>query len=337
MRVGVLGGSRFIGVHLVRALLERGDEPVLLNRGISREPEPFARRIERVRGDRRDPRALDEFLARPLDALIDVCGYSPADVAPVLARRGRFGAYAFVSTSSVYRIPAPVPFDEGALLRDEPGTYGGDKRAAEDLALASAGTVLRPQAVTGPWGAHQALYALTRAAAGAPILLRPGTERRLLCPVWVGDLTDALLTAITEPRAAGRAFDIAGPDAVDAEAYAAAAATACGGRAATRTLTPELAADAWLGLPWLDHDLAACGVAAREVLGLKPRPLAKTLTAVWKWAQADPARTRLKLDRGEADAASGRTAPSWRRAAWRVEDAARRPLRAVRRLVRGPR
>jgi len=337
VRIGVLGGTRFIGVHLIHALLERGDEPVLLNRGVSREPEPFARPVERVHGNRRDPRTLDRLFARPLDALIDVSGYTPADVAPVLERRDRFGAYAFVSTSSVYRLPAPSPYDENAPLRAEPGTYGGDKRAAEDLALASAGTVLRPQAVTGPWGAHQALYALTRAAAGAPILLRPGTERRLLCPVWVGDLADALLRAVSEPRAAGRAFDIAGPDAVDAEAYAAAAAAACGGRAVTRTLTPELAGDAWLGLPWLGHDLAASGAAAREVLGLKPRPLAETLSAVWAWAQADPARTRLKLDRGEADAASGRAAPSWRRAAWRVEDAARRPLRAVRRLVRGPR
>lgn len=335
MNVGVLGGTRFIGVHLVRALLDRGDEPILLNRGVSREPEAFSRPVARVRGDRRDPRALDQLFARPLDAVIDVSGYAPADVAPVLERRGRFGAYAFVSTSSVYTIPAPVPYDEDAPRRGEPGTYGGDKSAAEDLILASSGTVLRPQAVTGPWGADQALYALRRAAVGAPILVRPATERRLLCPVWVGDLVDALLKAIAEPRAVGRAFDVAGPDAVDARAYAAAAALACGGRADIRTLPPESAADSWLGLPWIDHDLSASGARAREILDLKPRSLAETLAAVWDWA--DPQLREFSPDRGENDAASGRQTPNWRRSAWRAEDAARRPLRAAWRALQGTR
>ncbi len=336
MKVGVIGGTRFIGVHLVRALLERGDEPVLLNRGTSREPEPLARPVERVRGDRRDPRALDRLLARPLDALIDLCGYAPADVAPVLERRGRFGAYVFVSTSSVYRVPAPVPYDEDSPRRDDRGTYGGDKRAAEDLVLASStpgqpATVLRPQAVTGPWGADQALYALRRAAAGSPILLRPGTEGRLLCPVWVGDLVDALLKSVSEPHAAGKAFDVAGSDAVDARSYVAAAALACGGRADVRILPPERSADAWLGLPWLDHDLIASGARARDILGLQPRPLAATLASVWAWAAADPARRRFVPDRGEKDAGCGRATARWRRTAWRVKDAARRTLRGSRR------
>lgn len=342
MRVGVLGGTRFIGVHLVRALLERGHEPILLNRGVSRLPEPFPGPVERVRGDRSDPAALDLLVERPLGGLIDVSGYTPADVAPVLARRGRFGAYVFISTSSVYRVPPPNPYDEDAPLRDEPGTYGGDKRAAEDLVLASGrpgapSTVLRPQAVTGPWGADQALYALRRAAAGRPILLRPGTERRLMCPVWVGDLAEAAIVSLTEPRAAGRAFDVAGPDAVDAYGYVAAAGRVLGRAAEARPLPAERAADSWLGLPWLDHDLAAKGARARELLGLKARPLHETLSAVWAWAQADPRLSRFVPERGETDAAAGRATPGWRRAAWRLEDAARKPLRAVRNAVRGAR
>lgn len=339
MRVGVIGGTRFIGVHLVRALLKRGDEPILLNRGISREPAPFARAVERVHGDRRDPSALDRLLERPLDALIDLCGYGPADVQPILSRRGRFGAYAFVSTSSVYRLPVPAPYDETAPRLDERNTYGGDKRAAEDLILDSSSpgrpaVVLRPQAVTGPWGADQALYALRRATAGRPVLLRPGTERRLLCPLWVGDLVSALLAAVTEPRAAGRAFDLAGPEAVDAIGFAAAAARACGVPGSTLSLTPSQAsASPWLGLPWLTHDLAASGSLARDVLALAPTPLDQAFAKTWAWAAYGPAR-RLVLERGEADAASGRETPSWRRLGWRLSDAARAPLRAVRRTLR---
>lgn len=332
MRIGVLGGTRFIGVHLVRALLDRGDEAVLLNRGISREPEPFARPLERVLGDRRDPRALDRMLARPLDAIIDLCAYSPADVTPLLERRGRFGAYAFLSTSSVYHVPPPLPYDEASPRLHEANTYGGNKRAAEDLVLASSGAnrravVLRPQAVTGPWGAEQALYALRRAAAGAPVLLRPGTKRRRLCPLWVGDLVEALLKAIEEPRAAGQAFDLCGPDAVDAEDFIAAAAHACGGRCETRELTPGQAKAApWLGLPWLDYDLVGVGAPARERLSLKPMPLAETLKRTWAWAERNA--SSFLPDRGEAAAALGRMPSAWQRLAWGLADGARNALRA---------
>lgn len=340
MKVGVIGGTRFIGVHLVRALLERGDEPVLLNRGVSREPEPFSRRVERVRGDRRDPAALDLLLDRPLDAVMDLCGYTPDDVAPLLARRGRFGAYAFVSTSSVYRLPAPSPYDEAAPRLDEPGTYGGNKAAAEDLILESSrpgrpAVVLRPQAVTGPWGAEQALYALRRSSAGQPVPLRPGNERARLCPLWVGDLVDALIKSIERPRAEGRAFDLAGPDAVDADGFVAAAARACGGLGRTLPLTAgQAGAWPWLGLPWLDHDLVADGSLARDLLSLTPTPLTETLARTWMWASERPNLSRHVPDRGEIDAAAGRDTPAWRRASWRLSDAARAPVRAVRRAMR---
>lgn len=340
MKVGVIGGTRFIGVHLVRALLRRGDEPILLNRGLSREPEAFSRPVERIRGDRRDPRALDRLLARPLDAVIDLCGYKPADVAPVLERGGRFGTYAFVSTSSVYRVPAPVPYDESTLRRSEANTYGGDKAAAENLVLQASrpgrpAVVLRPQAVTGPWGAEQALHALKRAAAKAPVLLRPGTEKRRLCPLWVGDLVEALLKAVEEPRAAGRAFDLAGPDAVDAAGFVAAAARACGGRGETVPMTSAQAETCpWLGLPWLDHDLVASGSLAREFLTPNPTPLAVSLERTWAWASAEPALSDHIPDRGEADAACVRETPAWRRFGWSLSDAALASARAARRAMR---
>ncbi|MBI3565976.1 MAG: NAD-dependent epimerase/dehydratase family protein [Elusimicrobia bacterium] len=340
MRVGVLGGTRFIGVHLVRALLERGDEVAILHRGVSREPAHFPRSVVRVLGDRRDPSALDRFLVRPLDAVFDLSAYGPDDVAPVLARRGRFSSYAFVSTSSVYRVPPPAPYDESAPRVDADDSYGGSKRAAEDLVLASSrpgrpAISLRPQAVTGPWGAEQALHALRRAAAGTPVLVRPGTDGRRLCPLWVGDLVDALLRAVERPRAAGLALDLAGPDAVDPLGFVRAAAAACGGRAETLALPPTAAAETpWLGLPWLTHDLVASGALAASVLGGTRTPLEATLSRTWDWARRDARRIAPRGERGEADALAGRTTPFWRRAAWRAADAARTPLRAAKRGLR---
>lgn len=339
MRIGVLGGTHFIGVHLAQALLARGDDITLLHRGLTTEPVPFTRPVSRILGDRRDPRALDDLLARPLDAIFDLSAYGPDDIVPMLHRSGRFGAYALVSTSSVYRIPAPVPYAEDAPTLDDPATYGGGKLAAEAMILASSKPghptiALRPQAVTGPYGGAQALHALRRAAAGTPVLLRPGTEDRRLCPLWVGDIVAALLRAIEEPRAAGLAFDLAGPDPVTAADFARAAARACGGTANVQMMSAATASSLpWLGLPWLDHDLVATCASARTVLGIQGTPLSETLARTWAWACLPPRRTALILDRGEADALAGRITPRWRRLAWSAVDRARAPLSKVKRRL----
>lgn len=50
MRVLILGGTLFLGRHLVEAALERGDEVTLFNRGRT-NPELFPE-VEKLRGDR---------------------------------------------------------------------------------------------------------------------------------------------------------------------------------------------------------------------------------------------------------------------------------------------
>lgn len=298
MRAGVIGGTRFIGFHLVNALLERGHKVALLHRGRSPEPTPFSK-VRRVLSDRSDEQGLDELLREPLDAVFDTCAYSQEDITALLGkRRGRFGVYIFVSTSSVYSVPPPVPYDEGAP-RVRPGSeYGPAKRAAEDVVLASSSTrqpaiVLRPQAVTGPWGSDQALYALRRAAAGAAIPIVRGTESRRLCPLWVGDLAEAMIRSVERAAAWGRAIDVAGPDAVNPGEYASAAGAACG--RPSRTTTADRA-----GLPWLAHDLVASGALSRELLGMTPTPLSETLARTWRWAKTE--------------------APTWRRLRWAAAD-----------------
>ncbi len=84
MRILVLGGTQFLGRHVVDAALARGHDVTLFNRGQTR-PELFPD-VEKLRGDRDgDLSALD---GRAFDAVVDTSGYVPRIVARD-ARRAR--------------------------------------------------------------------------------------------------------------------------------------------------------------------------------------------------------------------------------------------------------
>ncbi len=98
MRILVLGGTQFLGRHVVDAALERGHDVTLFNRGQTR-PELFPD-VERLRGDRDGDLAALEGLA--FDAVVDTSGYVPRIVAQTIDALGDVGHYTFVSSISVY-------------------------------------------------------------------------------------------------------------------------------------------------------------------------------------------------------------------------------------------
>src|ERR1700710_2657344 len=99
MRILVLGGTRFVGRHIVEAARAHGHVVSVFNRGSSGLPWDD---VEQLTGDRAsgDLGALRE---REWDACIDVSGYLPGEVrASAGLLSGRVGCYAFISTASVY-------------------------------------------------------------------------------------------------------------------------------------------------------------------------------------------------------------------------------------------
>src|SRR5690348_7716608 len=111
MRILILGGTIFIGRHLVDAALARGHEVTLFNRG-QHGPDLYPQ-VENLRGDRRgDLRALE---GRQWDAIIDTNGYVPSVVrasARLLADAVR--QYVFISTVSVYADVSIVGVNESS-------------------------------------------------------------------------------------------------------------------------------------------------------------------------------------------------------------------------------
>jgi 2'-hydroxyisoflavone reductase len=101
MKILMLGGTRFVGRHVVEECLTRGDDITVLYRG--RSPSPFAG-ARHVLTDRRAPTAeAATVLAEPWDAVIDTSARDVDDLRPVLPLLSTLGRYLFVSSCGVYR------------------------------------------------------------------------------------------------------------------------------------------------------------------------------------------------------------------------------------------
>ncbi|MBX7269988.1 NAD-dependent epimerase/dehydratase family protein [Micromonospora sp. Llam7] len=98
----MLGGTRFVGRHMVEECLKHGDDVTVLYRG--RSPSPFAGIARHVLTDRRAPTVeAAAVLAEPWDAVIDTSACDVDDLRPVLPLLGDVGQYLFVSSCGVYR------------------------------------------------------------------------------------------------------------------------------------------------------------------------------------------------------------------------------------------
>jgi 2'-hydroxyisoflavone reductase len=163
MKLLVLGGTRFLGRHLVEIALARGDDVTIFTRG--RTPVPWPSQVSSLAGDR-DPRigrglaALDEGT---FDAVIDCSGYVPRVVgASARLLAPRVSRYVFVSSLSVYASTDRPNLDESTPLAqlDDPANeqvrehYGGLKAACERAvtdAFGERATIVRPGLIVGPY------------------------------------------------------------------------------------------------------------------------------------------------------------------------------------------
>jgi 2'-hydroxyisoflavone reductase len=211
MRLLVLGGTGFVGRHIVQRALERDDEVTLFNRGRS-APHLFPG-LTLLRGDRAgDLRALRE--GGPWDAAIDVTGYRPQEVAAsseLLA--DRVEQMTFISTISVYADLSQPGVDEDAPLARLTGRggyadYGALKalceRAVHD-ATSSAPTralIVRPGIVAGPHDhSNRFSWWVARLARGGRVLA-PGAPDRPMQLIDARDLA-AFVVDMTAARACG--------------------------------------------------------------------------------------------------------------------------------------
>ncbi len=315
MNLLLLGGTRFLGRHVVDAALARGHAVTVFTRG--RTPQPWGMRVTALTGDR-DPRnapGLAALEAGRWDAAIDTSGFVPRVVdasAGLLA--DRVLRYLFVSSLSVLASPLRPGLDEAAPVAQltEPGSeevlkhYGALKAACEDVVRATFGvraTNVRPGLIVGPYDATDRFgYWVARFV--QPRLLGDRSSRAVVPapperPIQVIDARDlaAFMLDLVE-RDAGGTFNACSPAGQwtmgDLIAVARAAALSPPEPVWVREdLLVAQGVEPWVGLPlWLppsEPDAAGflrvdCEKA--RAAGLATRPLAQTVADTARWLAA---------------------------------------------------
>lgn len=222
MRALVVGGTEFVSLHLVRALLRDGHPVTVLNRG--RQPGRLPAGVRMIVCDRKDHAALLAALAgERADALVDIA-YAPTtgeDVEALLdALDQRVGHALFVSTGRVHDHSLPIPYHEDTPRSLYWGEYAKNKIAGEDAYLRRHRehglpvTVVRPTHVYGPLNTrNNETFFFDRLVRGRPILV-PGAGGWLRQFGHVEDLADAMAVMLGVPAAFGQAYNVTGEEAI---------------------------------------------------------------------------------------------------------------------------
>jgi len=227
VHVLVAGGTEFISLHLVQALLREGHRASVLNRG--RQPGRVPAGVRTLVADRKDHAALSKVLAgERFDALVDVT-YAPtlaADVQALLDAPAAVGHVLFVSTGRVYDHARPIPFDEDTPRNLYWGEYAKNKIEGEDVLLArhrergTPVTIVRPTHVYGPLNTrNNETFFFDRLGRGRPVLL-PDAGGWLRQFGHVADLADAMVAMLGNPAAFGRGYNVTGEEAITQAGFA---------------------------------------------------------------------------------------------------------------------
>ena len=279
-RVLVLGGSGFVGRHVVERLVRRGARVTVPTRRVDAARHLWSLPgVDVVRADAADPATLARLLPGH-DAVVNL----------IAVLHGKAERFEQVHVELPRRIAAACAAAGVARLvhvsalgaaADAPSMYQRSKAAGEAvLREAAAGgalalTLLRPSVIFGADDRFLNLFAgLQRVF---PLIPLAGAETRFQ-PVWVADVAEAVVRCLHEARSVGQTYEACGPD--------------------VWTLRELVrAAGIWAGVR---------GGRGRPVIGL-PRALGRLQALAMEWLPGEPLMSRDNLDSMRVDnVASGR-------------------------------
>lgn len=301
MRILVLGGTQFLGRHVVEAALERGHELTLFNRGQTR-PDLFPD-VEKLHGDRDGD--LGAVAGRDFDAVVDTSGYVPRIVRETIDALGDVGHYTFVSTMSVYTVEARSQGEEGAVapLPEDTeevrfDTYGPLKALCEDVVRERFPNafVPRPGLIVGPCDPTGRFTFWPKRFADGGRVLAPAPRE---APVQVVDVRDlaAWIVESAESKLAGT-YNAVCPTVSMEHVLETCRAVADPGAEIVwvepaflteREVGPWMELPLWIGDDEEDVDFMRAPVGKALDAGLRIRLLEETVRDTLAWLQSDEA------------------------------------------------
>lgn len=217
LKVLILGGTTFLGPHLVYELQQHGHQVTLFNRG---NQDIHFSNVEQLRGDRDGN--LEALKGKYWDLVIDTSGHLPRVVensSKILASAAKH--YTFISTIGVYQDFYQQKINETyplAKLEDEKNeditekNYGALKAACEEVILnyfPNRCLIVRPGLIVGPLDPTKRFsYWPLRFIKGGKVLA-PGNPSQLLQFIDVRDLAKWIV-AMVEQQAIG-VYNVTGP------------------------------------------------------------------------------------------------------------------------------
>jgi 2'-hydroxyisoflavone reductase len=326
VKILIIGGTIFLGRHLVDAAQERGHEVTLFNRG-QHHPELFPA-VEKLRGDRDG--GLDALSGREWDAVIDTCGSVPRVVrasAELLAEA--VGHYTFISTMSVYADLAapgsnessPVGTIADETVEDPTGPNYGPLKAlceqAVEAAMPGRSLIIRPGLIVGPHDpSNRFTYWPHRVAMGGEVLA-PGTPEQPLQFIIDGRDLAAWIIRMVEAGTTG-VFNAKGPDYPLTMGELLDTCVKVSGSDARFTWVDEdflldQSVGPWMELPlWLPASMNAINTARSDkayAAGLTFRPIAETVRDTLVWDATLPPDTERRA--GLAPAREAAVLDAW--------------------------
>ncbi|HYI12764.1 MAG TPA: NAD-dependent epimerase/dehydratase family protein [Thermoanaerobaculia bacterium] len=332
MKLLILGGTRFLGVHLVAAAAARQHELTLFHRGsetLAENPQ-----VEIIHGDRN--RDLAKLHGRHWDAVIDTCGYLPRHVAASAeALSAAVEQYVFISSISVYaNLSVPGIDETAAVVRLTAGQlqeadtidasgpvsaatygplYGGLKALCEETVQdVMPGRVLsiRSGLIAGPHDyTDRFTYWVARVARGGEVLA-PAPPQRSVQFIDAGDLADWIVDMV-EHRHCG-VFNASGsPSTITMKSLLESCRAVSGSDASWTWVSERFLLDEhvapWTELPfWLPAaamphmgGLMAVNCQKAVAAGLRERSLDQTIGAVLRWYREEQQGRTLRAGLAE--------------------------------------
>jgi nucleoside-diphosphate-sugar epimerase len=319
MRVLIIGGTRFIGPHVVRQLSALEHEVALFNRGQTEADLPDG--VKHILGDRQHLADFSGAFKRfSPQVVLDMIPLGEQDAQLVMRTfKGIAQRVIAISSQDVYRAygkligiesgpTEPIPLTEDAPLRQKRFPYRGqsrrkpddprrwlddyDKILVERVVMGDPGlpgTVLRLPMVYGPGDPQHRLFPyLKRMDDHRPaILLEESMAHWRWTKGYVENVATAVTLAITDERAAGRIYNVGERDTLSEADWVKAIGTAAGWHGKVMAVPEDRLPDHLRSDGNVEQHLVADTTRIRRELGYKePVHRGEALQQSVAWARA---------------------------------------------------